>query len=178
MKSHELAQLLLSLPDVQVGVLHNDSESDYKWATLVSGVDANVVKVGNEKIIVFTESYVHNKGVTINPSESFDILDIDFSFQSVTDIDGDSYEMKGDSLCSKLHMLFTGTHEYNDNIRLNNDALITLITGYDADTWEPITIKASIEEAKQYILDNYKLVVADDWYFLEDKSEQYYNRAK
>ena len=169
MKSHELAQLLLSLPDMQVGIIHNDSEHDYKWATLVSGVDANVVKVNNEKIVVFTESYVGNKGVTINPSESFDILDIDFSFQSVTDIDGDSYEMEGDSLCSKLHMLFKGTHVYNDNIRLNGEALIALITGYDADTWEPITIKASVEEAKQYILDNYKLVVEDDWYFLEDK---------
>jgi hypothetical protein len=169
MKSHELAQLLLSLPDMQVGIIHNDSETDYKWATLVSGVDANVVKVDNEKIIVFTESYVGNKDVTINPSESFDILDIDFNSLHTIDADYEDYDIKDDSLCCKLHMLFTGTHMYNDQIRLNNDAVVTLITGYDIDTWEPITIKASIEEAKQYILDNYKLVVDGDWYFLEDK---------
>ncbi len=74
MKSHELAQLLLSHPDMEVGIIHYDGEFDLKWVNLVDGVETNKVKVDGEKILVLAQGSRFIQDKQFNPNDDFDLL--------------------------------------------------------------------------------------------------------
>jgi hypothetical protein len=167
MKSHELAQLLLSLPDMQVGIIHYDGEFDLKWVNLVDGVETNKVKVGGEKILVLSESraLIQDK---FNPNDDFDLLEIEFLLEGDKHI---LWQVNEDCLTNQLYALFQGKQKYGQ-YHIPDDTLVKLTLGYDADTWEPVSITTSIEGAKEFILQHFKLEIEDDeWYWLEAKGE-------
>jgi len=167
MKSHELAQLLLSLPDMEVGIIHYDSEFDVKWINLVDGVETNKVEVDGEKILVFSQESRFIQDKQFNPNDDFDLLEIDFLLE-----DKENYwRVNEDCLTNQLYALFQGKSKYNE-YHIPDDTIVKLTLGYDAETWEPFIIKASIEGAKEYILQHFKLEIEDNaWYWLEAKSE-------
>lgn len=166
MKSHELAQLLLSLPDMNMGVIHYDFETDVKWVNLVDGVETNKVKVDGEKILVFSESraLIQDK---FNPNDDFDLLEIEFLLE-----DKENYwRVNEDCLTNQLYALFQDKQKYGQ-YHIPEDTLVKLITGYDTETWEPVSITTSLEGAKEFILQHFNLTIEDDeWYWLEAKSE-------
>jgi hypothetical protein len=166
MKSHELAQLLLSLPDMRVGIIHYDGEFDVKWVNLVDGVETNKVKVAGEKILVLSESraLIQEK---FNPSDDFDLLEIEFLL-----VDKENYwRVNEDCLTNQLYALFQDKQKYGQ-YHIPEDTLVKLITGYDTETWEPVSITTSLEGAKEFILQHFNLTIEDDeWYWLEAKSE-------
>jgi hypothetical protein len=165
-KSHELAQLLLSLPDMNMGVIHYDFETDVKWVNLVDGVETNKVKVDGEKILVFSESraLIQDK---FNPNDDFDLLEIEFLLE-----DKENYwRVNEDCLTNQLYALFQDKQKYGQ-YHIPEDTLVKLITGYDTETWEPVSITTSLEGAKEFILQHFNLTIEDDeWYWLEAKSE-------
>ena len=167
MKSHELAQLLLSFPDMEVGIIHYDGEFDVKWVNLVDGIETNKVKVDGEKILVLSESSAFIQDKQFNPNDDFDLLEIEFLLE-----DKENYwRVNEDCLTNQLYALFQGKQKYGQ-YHIPEDTLVKLILGYDPDTWEPIAIAMYIEDAKAYILQHFKLEIEDDeWYWLEAKSE-------
>jgi hypothetical protein len=168
MKSHELAQLLLSLPDMQVGIIHYDGEFDLKWVNLLDGVETNKVKVTGEKILVLSESFIFFQDKQFNPNDDFDLLEIEFLLEEDKHI---LWQVNEDTLTDRLYTLFQGKQKYGQ-YHIPEDTLVKLITGYDNDTWEPISITTSIEGAKEFILQHFNLTIEDDeWYWLEAKSE-------
>jgi hypothetical protein len=167
MKSHELAQLLLSLPDMQVGIISYDSEFDFKWVSLVDGVETNKVKVDGEKILSLSNGTQHIKDKQFNPNDDFDLLEIEFLLEGDKHI---LWQVNEDCLTSQLYALFQGKQKYGQ-YHIPEDTLVKLITGYDTETWEPISITTSIEGAKEFILQHFNLEIEDDeWYWLEAKS--------
>ncbi len=167
MKSHELAQLLLSLPDMKVGIIHYDFEFDTKWVNLVDGVETNKVKVDGEKILVLSESSTYTQYKQFNPNDDFDLLEIKFLLE-----DKENYwQVNEDTLTNQLYALFQGRQKYGQ-YHISEDTLVKLTLGYDDDTWEPVTVTLSIEVAKTYILQHFNLTIEDDeWYWLETKDE-------
>jgi hypothetical protein len=166
MKSHKLAQLLLSFPDMEVGIIHNDFEFDYKWVNLVDGVDTNRVKVNGEKILVLSDGGAHRPDDQFNPNDDFDLLEIEFLLD-----DKEIWRVNEDCLTDQLYALFQGKAKH-DELHIQEGTLVKLTLGYDPNTWEPKVIFASIESAKEFILQHFKLEIEDDeWYWLEAKSE-------
>jgi hypothetical protein len=169
MKSHELAQLLLSLPDMNIGIIHYDSEFDYKWVNLVDGIETNKVKVDGEKILVLSESSTYTQYKQFNPNDDFDLLEIEFLLDEDKNI---LWQVNEDCLTDQLYALFQGKQKYGQ-YHIPEDTLVKLTLGYDNDTWEPISITTSIEGAKEFILQHFNLTIEDDeWYWLETKDEQ------
>jgi hypothetical protein len=167
MKSHELARLLLSIPDMGVGTVHYDSEFDVKWVNLVDGVQTDRVKVNGDKILVFTESHDFIQDKQFNPNEEFNLLEIEF----LLDDKENYWRVNEDCLTNQLYALFQGKQKYGQ-YHIPEDTLVKLTLGYDPDTWEPKVMFASIEGAKDYIQQNFKLEIEDnEWYWLEVKSE-------
>jgi hypothetical protein len=168
MKSHELAQLLLSLPDMNMGVIHYDFETDVKWVNLVDGVETNKVKVDGDKILVLSESSTFIQDKQFNPSDDFDLLEIQFLLEDDNHI---LWQVNEDCLTNQLYALFQGKQKYGQ-YHIPEDTLVKLITGYDTETWEPVSITTSLEGAKEFILQHFNLTIEDDeWYWLEAKSE-------
>lgn len=166
MKSHELAQLLLSIPDMEVGIIQNHCEFDVKLVNLVDGVDTNRVKVDGEKILVLSEGSRYILDKQFNPNDDFDLLEIEFLLD-----DKEIWRVNEDCLTDQLYALFQGKAKH-DELHIPEDTLVKLTLGYDPDTWEPKVMFASIESAKEFILQHFKLEVEDDeWYWLEAKSE-------
>jgi hypothetical protein len=167
MKSYELAQLLLSLPDMEVGIVHYDGEFDVKWVNLVDGVETNKVKVDGEKILVLSqgERYIQDK--QFNPNDDFDLLEIEFLLEGKENY----WRVNEDCLTNQLYALFQGKQKYGQ-YHIPEDTLVKLTLGYDPDTWEPKVMFASIESAKEFILQHFNLTIEDnEWYWLEAKSE-------
>jgi hypothetical protein len=167
MKSHELAQLLLSLPDMQVGIIHYDGEFDLKWVNLLGGVETNKVKVDGDKILVLSESSTFIQDKQFNPNDDFDLLEVEFLLEGKENY----WRVNEDYLTDQLYALFQEKQKYGQ-YHIPEDTLVKLITGYDTETWEPVSITTSIEGAKEFILQHFKLEIEDDeWYWLEAKSE-------
>lgn len=102
-----------------------------------------------------------------NPNDDFDLLEIELLLENKENI----WRVNEDTLTDQLYALFQGKTKYNQ-YHLPEDALVKLTLGYCNETWEPITRTMSMEDAKQYILQNFKVEVEDDeWYWLEAKSE-------
>lgn len=163
MKSHELAQLLLSMSDMEIGIIHYDSEFDIKWVSLVDNVETNRVKVDGEKILAFTEASKFIIDRQFNPSDDFDLLEIEFLLEdkSIT------WQVNEDCLTNQLYALFEGKQKYGQ-YHIPDNTVVRLTLGYDVETWKPNTIETSIEGAKAYILQNFKMTIEDDeWYWLE-----------
>jgi hypothetical protein len=151
---------------MEVGTVHYDSEFDVKWVNLVDGVETNRVKVNGEKILVFTESHDFIQDKQFNPNDDFDLLEIEFLLD-----DKEAWRINEDTLTDQLYTLFQGEHKYSE-IYIPKDTPVKLTLGYDAETWEPKVMFASIESAKEFILQHFKLEIEDnEWYWLEAKSE-------
>jgi hypothetical protein len=166
MKSHELAQLLLSLPDMGVAVVHYDCDQDIKWFNLVDGVETNKIRSGGEKLLMLSEGSSYQPDKQFNPNDDFDLLEIEFLLEDKHI----PWRMNKDCLTNQLYALFQGKQKHGQ-YHIPEDTLVKLTLGYDPDTWEPKVMFASIDSAKEFILQHFKLEVEDDeWYWLEAKS--------
>lgn len=174
MKAHELANLLLSMPDVDVFNVHYDTEMDFKWVRPIGGVELDQVRVDGKQAIVFTDGYnSFNIETQFNPNLDFQLLNIEFYWKGTDNPVGELNEDYNYPSYA-LYILFSGHEQYCPLNKLNPDEMdVILTTGFDKETWNPVEIRLSVEEAKAYIEANYEITregkYPDIWYDVEEK---------
>jgi hypothetical protein len=175
MKAHELANLLLSMPDVEVFTVHYDNEINLKWVRPVDGVGLDRVRINGQRAIVFTDGYNSFDFETqFNPIEDFDTIDIRFFYKD-TDAPVERLNESADyGFVFSLFSLFEGHRQYDNTNFVDQENMDVVLTiGYDPETWLPIQKRLSIEDAQRYIEDNYTVIregeYPDIWYDLVEK---------
>ncbi len=89
----------------------------------------------------------------------------------LTEDNNQTWRVNEDCLTDQWYVLFQGKTKYGE-YHIPEDTLVKLTLGYDPDTWEPKVMFASIDSAKEFILQHFKLEIEDnEWYWLEVKSE-------
>ena len=175
MKAHELAKQLLSMPDVEVFTVHYDTEVDVKWTLPVGGVNLDCLRVDGKPAIAFTNEYAMYDTVEFNPVEDFDTIDIRFFYKD-TDAPVERLNESADyCFVFSLFALFEGHRQYDDTNFVDPENMDVVLTiGYDPETWQPIQKRLSVEDAQQYVEDNYTVIregeYPDIWYDLVEKN--------
>lgn len=175
MKAHELAKQLLSMPDVEVRYVVYDTEFDLKWTVPVVGLDLDRVRLNDKQVITFETrgDYSLCKKEQFNPNLDFQLLNIEFYWKG-TDKPVEELNEDYNYPSYALYILFSGHEQYCPLNKLKPEEMdVMLTTGFDKETWNPVEIRLSVEEAKAYIEANYEIIrdgkYPDIWYDVEEK---------
>lgn len=175
MNSHELAQLLLSMPDQPVRIHKLNFDYDLEWTEPVIGVNPNLARLnGKPTLVLTTGTDLNENKEELNPNRSSEIIKLEFKAKDGYNLPEwlDSYNGTAYNLYVMHHAHYIYDNSYSIDLTKVD---IILTTGYDNVTWEPIQIIGSPQDVISYIREHYDLFISgeypDIWYDVYAKGE-------